>query len=148
MFRPRFGGEPFSLRRSKERRMESREDERVRKIAAAIKSGAKLRTEQCPVCGSPLVEIKGEVRCVVCDRPVVIVRDEAEAGRAMYPYVLNALEEIVVAKLEEMTRLLAGAANPEEVGRVSEAIDRLLAVLRKGIELEDLVRKRGAGEST
>ncbi len=128
--------------------MEPREEERVRKIAAAIKSGAKLKTELCPLCGSPLVEIKGEVRCVVCDRPVVIVRDEAEAGRAMYPYVLSALEEVVVAKLEELTRLLAGAADPEEVGRVSEAIDRLLAVLRKGIELEDLVRKRGSGEST
>ena len=38
--------------------------------------------------------------------------------------------------------------HPEEVGRVSEAIDRLLAVLRKGIELEDLVRKRGSEEST
>ncbi len=127
--------------------MEPKEEERVRKIAAAIKSGAKLRTELCPVCGSPLVEIKGEVRCVVCDRPVVIVRDEAEAGRAMYPYVLSALEEVVVAKLEELTRVLAGAVDPDEVGRVSEAIYRLLAVLRKGIELEELVRKRGSGES-
>jgi UPF0148 protein len=44
--------------------------------------------------------------------------------------------------------VLAGAVDPEEVGRVSEAIDRLLAVLRKGIELEDLVRKRESGEST
>ena len=48
--------------------MESREDERVRKIAAAIKSGAKLRTEQCPICGSPLVEIKGEIGEVVAGR--------------------------------------------------------------------------------
>ncbi|MEM0374878.1 MAG: Sjogren's syndrome/scleroderma autoantigen 1 family protein [Nitrososphaerota archaeon] len=127
-------------------RMQPGENERVRRIAAAIKSGAKLRTEVCPVCGSPLVEMRGEVRCVVCDRPVVIVRDEAEAGRAMYPYVLSALEEVVVAKLEELTRVLAGAAEPEEVGRVSDAIDRLLAVLRKGIELEELVRKREGQE--
>ena len=127
-------------------RMQPGENERVRRIAAAIKSGAKLRTEVCPVCGSPLVEMRGEVRCVVCDRPVVIVRDEAEAGRAMYPYVLSALEEVVVAKLEELTRVLAGAAEPEEVGGVSDAIDRLLAVLRKGIELEELVRKREGQE--
>ncbi|MEM2233630.1 MAG: Sjogren's syndrome/scleroderma autoantigen 1 family protein [Nitrososphaerota archaeon] len=122
--------------------MQPGENERVKRIAAAIKSGAKLRTEVCPICGSPLVELRGEVRCVVCDRPVVIVRDEAEAGRAMYPYVLSALEEVAVAKLEELTRVLAGAEEPEEVSRVSDAIDRLLAVLRKGIELEELVRKR------
>ncbi|MCS6788231.1 MAG: hypothetical protein NZ733_02950 [Aigarchaeota archaeon] len=117
-------------------------DERVKRLAAALKSGAKLRTESCPECGSPLVEVKGEVMCAVCEKPVVIVRDETEAGRAVYPYVLSALEEVAVAKIDELTRILARTGDPDEIERLAEAIDALITVLRKGMELQESLKRK------
>ncbi|MCS7117269.1 MAG: hypothetical protein NZ957_00570 [Thaumarchaeota archaeon] len=120
----------------------TRSDERVKRLAAVLKSGAKLRTESCPECGSPLVEVKGQVMCAVCDKPVVIVRDETEAGRAIYPYVLSELEEVMVAKIDELTRILARTGDPDEIERLAETIDALMTVLRKGVELREYLREK------
>ncbi|MCS7094673.1 MAG: hypothetical protein NZ988_02535 [Thaumarchaeota archaeon] len=120
----------------------SRNQEKVKRLAAALKSGAKLRTESCPECGSPLVEVKGQVMCAICDKPVVIVRDETEAGRAIYPYILSTLEEVTVAKIDELTKLLARTGDPEEIERIAETIDALISVLKKGLELQQSLREK------
>jgi len=118
----------------------ARREDVVKRLADALRSGAKMLPEACPVCGNPLFDVKGEMRCVACDKPVVVVKDEAESGRAMYPYILNTLEDVVVSKIDELTVRLSRALELEEVEAVSKAIDALLTVLQKGNEIREKLK--------
>lgn len=117
-------------------------DDAVRKMSEALKAGGKMLAETCPVCGNPLFEIKGEMRCVACDKPVVVVKDQVESGRALIPTVLSSLEGVVVEKLDELTGRLAGAVDVEEIEEMSKAIDSLLSVLRKSEEIRQAFKQK------
>lgn len=120
--------------------MTARREDVVKRLADALRSGAKMLPEACPVCGNPLFDVKGEMRCVACDKPVVVVKDEAESGRAMYPFILNTLEDVVVSKIDELTARLSRALELEEIEAVSKAIDALLTVLQKGNEIREKLK--------
>lgn len=120
--------------------MTARREDAVKRLADALRSGAKMLPEACPVCGNPLFDVKGEMRCVACDKPVVVVKDEAESGRAMYPFILNTLEDVVVSKIDELTARLSRALEIEEIEAVSRAIDALLTVLHKGNEIRERLK--------
>lgn len=112
----------------------------VKRLADALRSGAKMLPEACPVCGNPLFDIKGDIRCVACDKPVVMVKDESESGRALYPFILNTLEDVVVSKIDELTARLSRAIELEEIEVISKAIDALLTVLQKGNEIREKIK--------
>ncbi len=117
-------------------------DDTVRRMSEALKAGGKMLAEACPVCGNPLFEIKGELRCVACDKPVVVVKDKTESGRALIPIVLTSLEGVVVEKLDELTGRLAGAVDLGEIDETARTIDSLLSVLRKSEEIRQAFRQR------
>jgi len=117
-----------------------KDDDVIRRMADALRSGAKMLPEVCPVCGSPLFDVKGELRCIACDKPVVVVKDETESGRAMYPFILNTLEDVVVTKIDELTARLSRALELEEIEATSRAIDALLTVLQKGNEIREKIK--------
>ena len=118
----------------------SRREDVVKRLADALRSGAKMLPEACPVCGNPLFDVKGDIRCVACDKPVVMVKDESESGRALYPFILNTLEDVVVSKIDELTARLSRAIELEEIEVISKAIDALLTVLQKGNEIREKIK--------
>jgi len=118
----------------------ARREDVVKRMADALRSGAKMLSEVCPICGNPLFDVKGEMRCIACDKPVVFVKDESESGRAMYPFILNTLEDVVVSKIDELTARLSRALELEEIEAVSKAIDALLTVLQKGNEIREKMK--------
>jgi uncharacterized Zn finger protein (UPF0148 family) len=120
----------------------SRDRDVVKRMSEALKAGGKMLAETCPVCGNPLFEIKGEMRCVSCDKPVVVVRDQTESGRALLPAVLSSIENIIIEKLDELSTRLASAVEVKEIEEIAEALDSLLALLMKSEELAKMVRRR------
>ncbi|MEM0382081.1 MAG: Sjogren's syndrome/scleroderma autoantigen 1 family protein [Nitrososphaerota archaeon] len=110
-------------------------DDVVRRMSEVLKAGGKMLSQTCPVCGNPLFEIKGEMRCVVCDKPVVVIRDQVESGKALLPIVLTSLEGVVVEKIDELTGRLAGTVDLDEIEETARAIDSLLTVLKKSEEI-------------
>ena len=120
--------------------MTVRREDVVKRMADALRSGAKMLSETCPICGNPLFDVKGEMRCIACDKPVVVIKDETESGRAMYPFILNTLEDVVVSKIDELTVRLSRALELEEIETISKAIDALLTVLQKGNEIREKMR--------
>lgn len=111
-------------------------------MSEALKAGGKMLAHTCPVCGNPLFDIKGEMRCVACDKPVVVVRDQAESGRALLPIVLSSLEGVVVEKIDELTGRLAGLVDLSEIEETARTIDSLLSVLRKSEEIRTAVKQK------
>lgn len=107
-----------------------------KKIAKVLMDGGKLLAESCPVCSTPLVQLKsGEVFCVNCQKRVVIIeKDEELVEKLSLPSVLAELEELVVNMIhKEATRIgSSGEADTEAF----ERLGRMLDVLKKIRELK------------
>ena len=66
----------------------------VKKMAEALKAGATMLNEACPVCSSPLFKMPSdEIYCLKCNRKVILVKTEEEALKVSKPATLNLLED-------------------------------------------------------
>lgn len=110
-------------------------DDYVKRLSDALRSGARMLSEVCPVCSSPIFQLGNELWCLKCERRVVKVKEEIEALAASTPYVLNRLEGVIAAKIDELASLLSKTVDPAEVTTLTEAIDRLLSTLRRSRRL-------------
>jgi len=108
----------------------------VRRMADALRSGGKMTTDVCPICGSPLFQLSGELRCLKCDKKVVKIKDDIEATAAGAPYVLKQMDQSVIRKIEELTIALSRAKDIDEVREAGEAIRSLLWVLSESRKLQ------------
>ncbi|MCS7142398.1 MAG: hypothetical protein NZ920_01190 [Aigarchaeota archaeon] len=111
--------------------MTAEEKESMRKMVDALKGGARMLSDVCPVCGNPLFDVEGELRCVVCGKPVVKVRDEDSVERAILPYLLRRLDVVLVNKLEELSIRLSKAMETDEIYSLCRAIDYVLTLIQK-----------------
>ena len=56
--------------------MRATSDDSMKQMAELLRSGAKMLSQSCPECGSPLFQLKsGEIWCANCQRRVVIVSE-------------------------------------------------------------------------
>ena len=84
----------------------------MRRMADALKSGAKMLADHCPVCNSPLFEINGEIWCLRCNKRVIKVRGDA------------------------LTSLLKKTGEINEIREITEAIKSILDALEKASKLQ------------
>lgn len=117
-------------------------DEDVQRMSQALKSGAKLTSEICPVCSSPIFEIKGELWCLKCNKKVVKIKEESEIADVMLPYTLNNLSAVVVEKLEQLSGVLLKLTDPSDIKNVADTISALLGVLSQSEMLKEKLRKQ------
>ena len=115
--------------------MTSDESEYMRRMADALRSGAKMLADQCPVCGNPLFEIKGQIWCLKCNKRVVKVSSEEEVEEALTTITLTEAMKTLTAKMEEVNLMLKRAADANEVRKLTEAMISLLDALEKASRL-------------
>ncbi|MEM4302457.1 MAG: Sjogren's syndrome/scleroderma autoantigen 1 family protein [Candidatus Caldarchaeum sp.] len=113
----------------------------IKRMSDAIRSGAKMLSEICPVCNSPLFEVKGELRCIRCDKPVIRVREESEMLTASTPLILSRLENALSAKIDVLTVLLQRSSEPEEIRVLSETLSSLIKLFHESRKLSETLRK-------
>ena len=118
--------------------MSSDEAEYMKRMADALRSGAKMLADVCPVCSSPLFEIKGQIWCLKCNKRVIRVSSEEEIEEAFTGITLNELVKTLTTKIEEVNIALKRAADPKEV---KELIKTLIGLL-KALELASNLRER------
>jgi len=116
--------------------MASDEGEYMRRMADALRSGAKMLAEYCPVCKSPLFEIKGQLWCLRCNKRVIKVRGDEEIGEALTTYTLSEAQRALTSKIEEVAILLSRAADPDEVKKLAETLSILLKALHQSLNLK------------
>ncbi len=117
--------------------MSSDEAEYMRRMADALRSGAKMLADVCPVCNSPLFEIKGQIWCLKCDKRVIRVSSEEEIEETFTGITLNELVKTLTTKIEEVNIALKRAADPKEVKDLTKTLIGLL----KALELASNLRK-------
>ena len=116
--------------------MASNEKEYMQRMADALRSGAKMLAEHCPVCNSPLFEIKGQLWCLKCNKRVIKVRGEEDVEEALTTMALSETIRILTAKIEELTLLLKRSADAEETKKLTESMKTLLETLEKAVSLK------------
>ena len=115
--------------------MASDESEYMRRMADALRSGAKMLSEQCPVCNNPLFEIKGQIWCLKCNRRVIKVTSEEEVEEALTSVALTEVIKTLTAKIEEVNMKLRRAIDADEVRKLIENLISLLKALEAATKL-------------
>lgn len=121
--------------------MSGNNQESIKAIADALKKGGTLLDAACPVCNSPLIKIEGRVFCKVCNKEVIIYKDESQLPPAIQKALKrNAysdlqgesnVEKTIKGKIESLRKKLEETDNPDEIIKISEAIDKLVSTLKK-----------------
>ncbi|MBK5112381.1 MAG: hypothetical protein KGD59_12305 [Candidatus Heimdallarchaeota archaeon] len=119
---------------------ENKEEEGIKAIAAALKAGGTLLNLACPICNSPLIKIDEKIYCKICNQEVYIYRDESELPKE-YRQALKQktkvsseeteVEKTIKEKIEDLRKKLEKAIDPDEIVKLSEAINNLSQTLKK-----------------
>ena len=113
------------------------EKEYMRRMADALKSGAKMLADHCPVCNSPLFDINGQIWCLRCNKRVIKVRGEEDVDQALTAITLSEVIKALTTKLDEATALLNRSAEIEDTKRITETMKLILDALEKASKLRE-----------
>ncbi|MCF8885057.1 MAG: Sjogren's syndrome/scleroderma autoantigen 1 family protein [Nitrososphaerota archaeon] len=117
------------------------EKDYMKRMTDALRSGAKMLSEHCPVCGSPIFEIKGELWCLKCNKRVIKIKSEEEIGMAVSAYSLMNTISVLSTKVEELTVILARTVDLEEIRRISETLNIVLGTIEQTIKLLKIMKE-------
>ena len=109
----------------------SKMSEDVRRMADLLKSGATMLSDVCPVCGTPLFKVKGEVFCAKCNKPVVYQKAMSPQATLSPGYLLDSVEMTVVGKISEANEVLKVEKDPEKLSVYSNLVFGWLSMLEK-----------------
>ena len=108
--------------------------EAERRAADWLKEGARMLSEACPECGSPLFDRRGEIWCPKCNKPVISFPERLLTVSVEEESVLQRLRETLVARLAALEKRLRASKSLKEMSLIAHNIYILLASL-------ELVRK-------
>lgn len=115
--------------------MSADNSEYMRRMVDALKSGAKMLADHCPVCNNPLFEIRGQIWCLKCNKRVIKVRGEEDVEEALTSITLTEVMKTLTTKVEELNLVLKRVADPEEVKKLAETIKTILETLEAASKL-------------
>ena len=100
------------------------------RMADLLKSGARMLDKICPVCSSPLFQLKnGEVWCGNCDKRVVILKEGEREGAVLKPVLWEELEDTLLMKLSEVNVKIREEQDPDELQQLIRIASSLLEAL-------------------
>lgn len=104
--------------------------EELRDMADFLRRGAKMLSENCPVCHSPLFEFKGTVFCLKCKKRVVIVK-EGEEYSVLLSLTLTQMERTLNRKMEELIFKLERENDIDRLTKLCNLISSILDIVDK-----------------
>lgn len=111
---------------------EDEEQQAVKKMADLLRQGATLTEKACPVCASPLFQLKDKkLWCAKCEKKVIIVKEGEEPTKATSYLVLGTLEETVLSKIQKIQDKMRLEENVDELQKLGNALTELLGTLEK-----------------
>ncbi|MEA2070196.1 MAG: Sjogren's syndrome/scleroderma autoantigen 1 family protein [Asgard group archaeon] len=122
-------------------------NEGIKALAEALKTGGTLLNQACPVCNTPLIKIDDKIFCKTCQREVIIYKNEEELPPNLRDSLIkekkpqkqkkhDKVTKTIENKIEKLRETLEQTDDPDEIIKLSNAIDRLVESLEK-IELKN-----------
>src|SRR3989442_5690778 len=111
--------------------------EDVKRMADLLKSGATMLSDVCPVCGTPLFKVKGEVFCAKCNKPVVYQKAMSPQATLSPGYLLDSVEMTIIGKISEANEILTLEKLPEKRELNSNRLLGWLSILEELRGLKD-----------
>ena len=107
----------------------------MKEMGELLRKGARMMSEACPECGTPLFRLKGgEIVCPSCNRPVKMVKgDETQESLAQQ----GSLEATLRKKITEVQTMMEGERDPAAIRELTDTLMALLGALER-------VKKLGA----
>ena len=103
----------------------------IKYMAELLKSGAKMLSESCPQCSSPLFKIKDEIFCAKCKKAVVKLKPTDEESKLEYSNVVKSVEQTVLKKIQEIESLI----------KLEKELDKLEILMNKLSDWLDTLEK-------
>jgi uncharacterized Zn finger protein (UPF0148 family) len=143
-----------------EEKME-RQDASIKKMAKALREGAKMLDLACPVCNNPIFQVKsGEKVCVSCERKVLFEGEvpkngnddtipstsenapqkkalrkstpvQAETTPHSIPAILSSLKERCVDKLSSLVTKMEGMTDENELSVLYANVLKVIDILKQ-----------------
>ncbi|HUT81567.1 MAG TPA: Sjogren's syndrome/scleroderma autoantigen 1 family protein [Candidatus Bathyarchaeia archaeon] len=114
--------------------------EGIKAIAEALRAGGTLLNAACPICSYPLIKIEDKIYCKICNNEVIIYKNESELPKE-YQQLLKLKNHIqeedspmiktLTTKVETLRIQLENSTDTDEIIKLTEAIDKLMAALDK-----------------
>lgn len=121
-----------------EKKQKINDQEGIKLLAEALRSGSTLLNASCPICAYPLIKINDKIFCKICDNEVIIYKDESELPKE-YRKTLKPRKEqsvspvakTIASKIETLRIKMEATEDPDEIIKISEAIEKLHVTLQK-----------------
>lgn len=102
----------------------------TKRMADLLKSGARMLDKICPVCSSPLFQLRnGEIWCANCDKRVVILKEGEREGTIPKPVLWEELEDTLLMKLNEINSKMREKQDPDELQQLVRITSSILEAL-------------------
>ncbi|MBN1329534.1 MAG: hypothetical protein JXA54_08685 [Candidatus Heimdallarchaeota archaeon] len=114
------------------------ESEGIKAIAEALRAGGTLLNAACPICSYPLIKIEDKIFCKICNNEVIIYKNENELPKEYQQALkINSPKKVeetpmiktLTNKIETLRKQLEKSTDPDQIIKLSEAIDKLMTAL-------------------
>jgi len=103
----------------------------VKHMAELLKSGARMLSDACPQCSSPLFQIKDEIFCAKCNKPVIKLKPTEEESKLVGARVLEMVEQTILMKIQETDALIKVEKERDELFDLGNLLSNWLTALEK-----------------
>jgi uncharacterized Zn finger protein (UPF0148 family) len=109
------------------------DDTYIKRMADLLRRGATLTDLACPNCGAPLFRLQdGTLWCGRDEKKVVLVREGEQPPQAPAANpAMEKLEATLTAKVQDLQGKIEAANDPEELIKLSSALNEMLNSLEK-----------------
>jgi uncharacterized Zn finger protein (UPF0148 family) len=108
------------------------EDTYIKRMADLLRRGATLTDLACPNCSAPLFRLQdGTLWCGKDEKKVVLVREGQEPPQTNANPAMDKLEATLTAKVTDLQGKIEAATDPEELIKLSSALNEMLNGLEK-----------------
>ncbi|HUV54599.1 MAG TPA: Sjogren's syndrome/scleroderma autoantigen 1 family protein [Candidatus Krumholzibacteriaceae bacterium] len=105
----------------------------MKKMGELLRQGARMLSDACPECGTPLFQLKnGDTICPMCNKPVKFVKSDADPQAEAQK---KRLEESLRKKIDEVQARLDEADDPVLIGELTDTLMKLMEALDRAKKL-------------
>jgi len=101
----------------------------MKQMAELLRKGARMLSETCPECNTPLFQLKdGSLICPMCNKPVIILPSDADIEVMAHQ---GSIDQTLLNKAKEIQSILETEKDPHKINTLLDTLMNLLDAREK-----------------